>query len=576
MENRIGIGIQDFSKLREKNRFYIDKTSFIKEWWESGEEVTLITRPRRFGKTLNMSMVEQFFSINYANRGDLFDGLFIWQQEEYGSLQGTYPVISLTFANVKENNYTLTRKKICQLIVDLYVKYSYVKESNPLTNTDRNFFNRILDENYDDADITLAIHKLSDFLCRYYGKKVIILLDEYDTPMQESYVHGFWDQLVPFVRSLFHATFKTNPFMERTLMTGITIVGSQSMFSDFNNLKEITTTSKEYATSFGFTEEEVFRALDENGLGSEKKKVKEWYDGFVFGEYRDIYNPWSIINFLDSKVYQTYWANTSSNALANKLIQEGNHKMKQSMEQLLKGKSIKCGIDERIVYIDLEHNEDAIWSLLASSGYLKILNSNQLEEENTEIALTNLEVKIMFEKMVKNWFAKEKVNYNGFIHAMLTNDLEAMNDYMKRITLQMFSYFDTGKGVLGYEPERFYHGFVLGLLVDLKERYIITSNKESGLGRYDIMLEPIDTQKDDGMIIEFKVLNPRKEKTLEETVETALLQIEDRKYETILIGKGIPKENIRKYGFAFEGKNVLIGSNCSAPKKSLEPLNIFN
>ena len=563
MAKNVAIGIQSFDKLITENYFYIDKTLFIKEWWESGDDVTLITRPRRFGKTLNMSMVEQFFSISYADRGDLFEGLSIWQEEKYRNLQGTYPVISLSFAGIKENGYALTRKKICQMITDVYVKYSYIKDSDALTDTDRNFFNRILAENYDDSDATLALHKLSDFLMRYYGKKVVILLDEYDTPMQEAYIHGFWEELVAFTRSLFNATFKTNPYLGRAIMTGITRVSKESVFSDLNNLKVVTTTSEEYATSFGFTEYEVFQALDMHGFGTEKEKVKRWYDGFVFGKHRDIYNPWSILNFLDTGQYQTYWANTSSNSLVGKLIREGGSEIKQSMEQLLKGEHFICPIDEQIVYNQLDNNEEAIWSLLVASGYLKILSYEQIEKvqrrPNYELALTNGEVRLMFEEMISGWFGRERGNYNRFISAMLAGDIEEMNEYMNEISCEIFSYFDTGKRVSKKaQPERFYHGFVLGLLVDLKERYQITSNRESGFGRYDIMLEPSNPQKDDAIIIEFKVFNVRKEKTLEETVASALAQIEQKQYEATLIGKGIPKEKIRKYAFAFEGKMVLI------------------
>ncbi|MBQ2800676.1 MAG: AAA family ATPase [Lachnospiraceae bacterium] len=563
MAKNVAIGIQSFDKLITENYFYIDKTLFIKEWWESGDDVTLITRPRRFGKTLNMSMVEQFFSISYADRGDLFEGLSIWREEKYRNLQGTYPVISLSFAGIKEKGYALSRKKICQMITDLYVKYSYIKDSDVLTDTDRNFFNRILAENYDDTDATLALHKLSDFLMRYYGKKVIILLDEYDTPMQEAYIHGFWEELVAFTRSLFNATFKTNPYLGRAIMTGITRVSKESVFSDLNNLEVVTTTSDKYADVFGFTEKEVFDALDERGLDKEKEKVKRWYDGFVFGKYRDIYNPWSILNFLDKKQYATYWANTSSNSLIGKLIREGGSEIKQSMEQLLKGEHFICPIDEQIVYNQLDNNEEAIWSLLVASGYLKILSYEKIEKvqrrPNYELALTNGEVRLMFEEMISGWFGRERGNYNRFISAMLAGDIEEMNEYMNEISCEIFSYFDTGKRVSKKaQPERFYHGFVLGLLVDLKERYQITSNRESGFGRYDIMLEPVNPQKDDAIIIEFKVFNARKEKTLEETVASALAQIEQKQYEAILIGKGIPKEKIRKYAFAFEGKMVLI------------------
>ena len=565
MKNTVSIGIQDFAKLREQKSFYIDKTSFIKEWWESGDDVTLITRPRRFGKTLNMSMIEQFFSVNYANRGDLFEGLFVWKEEKFRNLQGTYPVLSLSFANIKETDYALTRKKICQILTDLYVKHSYLRESEVLTDTDRRFFDRILTENFDDSDASLTLHRLSDYLERYYNKKVIILLDEYDTPMQEAYVRGYWEELVSFTRSLFNTTFKTNPYMSRGLMTGITRVSKESVFSDLNNLEAVTTTSDKYATAFGFTEEEVFVALDTNGLGKEKENVKEWYDGFVFGKHKDIYNPWSILNFLDKGEYTTYWANTSSNSLVGKLIQEGTKRVKTSFEALLRGETIICPIDEQIVYNQLKGNEAAIWSLLVASGYLKVVRREYYEEPgvgerpNYELDITNMEVRYMFQSMIKGWFDEVEQEYGDFVEALLLGDLDAMNEYMNDVAFKMFSYFDTGNNPTKSQPERFYHGFVLGLLVELKGRYYVTSNRESGFGRYDIMLEPVNPVKDEAIIIEFKVFNPRKEQSIEETIVSAHAQIEEKQYEANLIAKGISKDKIRKYGFAFEGKYVLIG-----------------
>ena len=567
MANKVGIGIQDFLELRENHNFYIDKTAFIEEWWESCDSVTLITRPRRFGKTLNMSMVEEFFSVDYAGRGDLFEGLSIWEKEKFRKLQGTYPVISLSFARIKENNYEATKEKLCQILTNLYIKYSFVRDSDVLTDADRLFFDRILSLEMKESDATSALHQLSNYLYRYYGKKVIILLDEYDTPMQEAYVYGFWDEMVAFTRSLFNSTFKTNPYMGRAIMTGITRVSKESVFSDLNNLEVVTTTSDKYATAFGFTEEEVFAALDASKLGKEKEDIKKWYDGFVFGEHKDIYNPWSILNFLDKGKYATYWANTSSNSLVGKLIREGGRAIKQSMEELLKGEHLICPIDEQIVYNQLDNNEEAIWSLLVASGYLKILDYEDMgkvgRKPNYELTITNGEVRIMFEEMVSGWFGGQRESYNRFITAMLAGDVDEMNEYMNEISCEIFSYFDTGKRVSGKaQPERFYHGFVLGLLVDLKGRYQVTSNRESGFGRYDIMLEPLNPVQDDAIIIEFKVFNPRKEQSIEETLASALAQIEKKQYETTLISKGILKEKIRKYGFAFEGKNVLIDGSA--------------
>ena len=565
MARNVAIGIQQFDKLIEKNCFYVDKTDFIREWWDSGDDVTLITRPRRFGKTLNMSMTEQFFSVDYANRGELFEGLSIWEDEKYRALQGTYPVISLSFARVKETNYIDTREKICSILRNLYIKYSFLKDSEVLSDADRAYFDRMLAVEISNVDATSALYQLSDYLYRYYGKKVIILLDEYDTPMQEAYVDGYWEELVAFTRSMFNSAFKTNPWLERAIMTGITRVSRESMFSDLNNLKVVTTTSDEYATSFGFTEEEVFAALDECGRSEEKQQVKWWYDGFIFGTHGDIYNPWSILNFLDTGVFTTYWANTSSNSLVGKLLREGNRRLKEKFETLLRGESIQSEIDEQIVYNQLDGNERAVFSLLLASGYLKVVSVESYRDipEGTnpkyELALTNLEVRLMFGTMIRDWFSAAEADYNDFIQALLLGDVKAMNAYMNRVSLGIFSYFDTGNRPSGAEPERFYHGFVLGLMVELQGRYVITSNRESGFGRYDVMLEPKNPKEDDAIILEFKVRDFDDEATLKETVQSALEQIEKKQYAAQLIASGIPKEHIRSYGFAFEGKKVLIG-----------------
>lgn len=565
MKRTVAIGKQNFASVREKKCFYVDKTNFIKEWWENEDECTLITRPRRFGKTLNISMMEYFFSIEHQGREDLFKGLSIWEEEKYRKLQGTYPVLSLSFADIKSKTYDQARKEILCMITGLYNKYNFLLETDILTESERGYF-KLVNLEMEDAIAVKAIQNLCLFLHRYYKKKVIILLDEYDTPMQEAYVKGYWDEIVSFIRSLFNSTFKTNPHLERGLMTGITRVSKESIFSDLNHLKVVTTTSEKYATCFGFTEKEVFQALEEYELSEEKDKVKRWYDGFIFGKIGDIYNPWSIINFLDTKKYEPYWANTSSNELVSELIKKASPEIKQKFYDLLEGKSIFSPIEEQLVYDRLEQGEKAIFSLLVASGYLKVLSYERQEkievfrEPRYELTLTNLEVKLLFHSLVRGWFDGVSTEYFGFMKALLLSDVEYMNEYMNRISMEMFIYFDTGKKSCGSDPERFYHGFVLGLLVELKDRYFITSNRESGFGRYDIVMEP-KKEELPAIIIEFKVFNKRREKDLEETVAAALAQIEEKQYEKNLLTRGIAKERIKKYGFAFLGKEVLIGES---------------
>lgn len=510
MQKVISIGKQNFVSLRENDCFYIDKTDLICKWWESKDEITLITRPRRFGKTLNMSMLNCFFSNQFTGREDLFKGLAVWKKEKYRKMQGTYPVIFLSFAAIKGSNYEDARDGIIMAINEAYSEHRYLLESNELTDGERKCFEELdyyaknpgIKKQVANDTICNAVKNLANCLSRYYKKKVIILLDEYDTPMQEAYLYGYWKEFTAFIRSLFNATFKTNPYLERAMMTGITRVSKESVFSDLNNLNVVTTTSTEYETCFGFSEEEVFQALEERGMNNQKKLVKSWYDGFVFGNTHDIYNPWSITNFLDKKQVRPYWADTSSNSMIDELIRKASTDIKEKMEELLQGKEIVVNFDEQIVFEQLD-------------------------------------------------------NYNQFMKALLSDDIDAMNYYMNQIIMTTFSYFDVGQN----EPERFYHGFVLGLIADQTDIYEIRSNRESGFGRYDVMMIPKikETKKYPAIIMEFEVRNIKREESLEDTVQTALTQIKEKCYDAELYDRGLKKEEIHHYGFAFEGKKVLIG-----------------
>ena len=566
MQKRIGIGKQDFAALMENQCFYIDKTDLIRQWWDSGDDVTLITRPRRFGKTLNMSMLNCFFSNQYAGRSDLFEGLSVWNHEEYRQIQGTYPVLFLSFASVKADNAADAKKQIKSRITSLYQDHEYLLEDEALNESEKLAYRRLLTEmiNMDDITACDSLNHLCKYLTHVCGKKPVILLDEYDTPMQESYVYGYWEELTSFLRNLFNATFKTNTCLERAIMTGITRVSKESMFSDLNNLNVVTTTSDQYAACFGFTKEEVSAALAAFWMEDKEEEVKRWYNGFTFGSQKDIYNPWSITNYLDKKELRPYWASTSSNGLVNKLLQTASGEMKTMLESLLEGNRITVNLDEQLAFNQLGQNENAVWSLLLAGGYLKAEHVEYrgiTREPWYTLSVTNLETISMFSNMFKGWFERSLSNYNGFLKALLKDDVEAMNYYMNKVAMATFSYFDVGGGrVEDSEPERFYHGFVLGLMADQADVYEIRSNRESGFGRYDVMMIPrkMDDVTLPAIILEFKVHNSRREKNLEETVEAALAQIETKNYDAELLALGIGKEKIRHYGFAFEGKKILI------------------
>jgi len=549
MGGRVSIGTQNYEELISNRLFYIDKTKFIKEWWEKGDEVSLITRPRRFGKTLNLSMLYYFFSNKYAGRSDLFDSQFIWQFSEYRELQGTYPVIFLSFGAVKLNTADGIKAQIALQIQSFIWSLQYLADQKLLTPEELSLYNRY-SVNLSPEEAVPAISFVCKLLYRIYSRKIIILLDEYDTPMLEAWTSGIWAECNHYLRNIFNALFKTNAYLQKGLLTGITRISKESFFSDMNNVRVYSSTSSEYATCFGFTEEEVFAALDAQHI-DEKEKVKEWYDGFSFGRFQDIYNPWSITNYLRDRKFEPYWAHSASNRLLNDIFKPGNTKRKIELSDLISGETIITPLNEDIAFNELDFHKEAVWSLLLASGYLKVVNRSA--DGRYELAITNKEVKIILEEMVRCW-ASDADGYDGFLEALQCDDVDYLNLYMNSITQDVFSYFD----VSGKEPERFYHGFVLGMIIDLRDKYVITSNRESGLGRFDVVMEPVNPRTHHAIILEFKVHRPSTENSLEDTAANALLQIAGKKYDSLLLSHGISADNIYSYGIAFSGKKVLI------------------
>ena len=550
MGRTISIGNQSFVDIREHGDFIVDKTAFIREWWLARDQVTLITRPRRFGKTLNLSMLEAFFSTRFAGRADLFEGLEVWRDEEMRALQGTMPVIFLSFADVMGSGYPAVRGRARRVLVDAFKVHAAELGLNP-EDWDGPEPPYGISPDMDDATAASAIKLLCSLLERKTGKKPIVLLDEYDTPMQEAWTGGFWDKAVGFMRPLLNSTFKTNPSLGRGMLTGITRVSKESIFSDLNNLRVVTTTTEEYETSFGFTEDEVFAAMDEMGR-ADRAGVKQWYDGFVFGRTPDIYNPWSIVNYLKEGTLKPYWANTSGNTLVSSCIARGDKTLKDDFRTLLDGGSITRPIDEQVVFSQLTESPDAVWSLLLASGYLKCTDFEDGWHDYRTLTVTNLETMRMLEKTVGGWFAQFQGPYDEFCQAMLAGDVEAMDAYLSDVSHESFSHFDTGRRA----AESFYHGFVLGLVVDLRGRYLVESNRESGFGRFDVALVPQDPTRDPGVILEFKTCS--KGQTLEQACQAALEQIADKRYAASLVARGVPAERILAYGIAFQGKETLV------------------
>ncbi|MCQ2510562.1 MAG: ATP-binding protein [Lachnospiraceae bacterium] len=555
----MSIGYQDFGMIMENQSFYVDKSHFIVEWFGNGEQVSLITRPRRFGKTLMMSMTDYFFSPDLSGHKEYFQNLAVWKSEKLRSLYGKIPVISLSFNNVKGGTFPEVMRGISFEFYQVYKRYSFLENADCLNDVQKKRFS-VLFQSFNETNTApdfTAIAYLSELLHLYYGIKPLVLLDEYDTPVSEAYISDYFDEMVDFYRGFIGSTFKRNLHFQKAVITGVARISKNSLFSDTNNIVVHSCTDTAFSDCFGFTEEEVMNALECYDI-HEMMEVKENYNGFIFGKRRDMYNPWSICNYMKYREFRSYWINTSSNDLIGQLIQKYPVHVKRDMEDLLSGKSLHKKIDEDVTYQYLDGNEESFWSLLLSTGYIKadhVVKGMMYTE--CDISITNKETEGMFEKQIMRMFDHGRNEYNQFVDSLLKHDLDSLKDAIEELTFSSVSYFDTGKTPSKKIPENFYHGLVLGLLVSLKDRYRVVSNRESGYGRYDISVIPRNPSGDcDAFIIEFKVRDPKKEADLEATAETAIQQIIEKQYERELLDLGIEKDRIYMLGFAFEGKEV--------------------
>ena len=547
--NGIGIGISDFKALRLRKNYFIDKTMYIKDIIDNQSGVVLITRPRRFGKTLNMSMLRYFFDCDVKNGKELFEGLKIMEQDEkYTSRLGAYPCIYLTLKDVNDSNYENMILDFKTAILEMYREHRYLLDSDKIYDDEKDRIMDILYTREDEVALKTSVRELSGYLYRYYNKPVMLFIDEYDVPIQSAYVKKYYDKAIEFLKTFFGNTFKDNPYLEKTVLTGVTRVAKGSIFSGANNFKVFTVLDNEFADDFGITSQEMDKVVKDFNVEDEKEEIKKWYDGYRIGNVEGIYNPWSILNYLTDKELKPYWVNTSSNDLI-KLAIKNSMTVKEKLERLLKDEEIEVPINLETVIDGIENNEDNIWGLMLGTGYLKVVELVDLVDKTYKVKIPNFEIKILFYDIVQNWF-KDKVVGNdlrSILKDLVTLNLSEFEKKFRVLVREMFSYMDVGENT----AENFYHAFVLGMLVGLRDTYYVNSNRESGFGRYDIMLEPQD-KNGNSFIMEFKVADDFEESTIEEVIANAKKQIEEKGYESNLRERGFT--NITKMVFAFKGK----------------------
>ena len=550
----IGIGESDFKALRVKNYYFIDKSLFVKDMIDNSSKVALITRPRRFGKTLNMSMLKYYFDCKTADNEELFKGLKIMEQgEKYTSKLGYYPVIYITLKDIQDRNYENMILNMKTAILEMYQEHRYLLESEKVYPEEKEKIKEILYTRENEVDLKNSVKELSKYLNRHYEKPVILLVDEYDVPLQNAYIKGYYEEAIEFFRTFYGVTFKDNQYLEKTVITGVSRVAKESIFSGANNLDVYTILQdNEFDKDFGITTKEIEKVIQDFEIQEEKEEIKKWYDGYIIGKETGIYNPWSILKYLKNREIMPYWVNTSSNDII-KLILKNSTTVKEKIERLLKEEAIEVKIDQETVIVGIEKNEDNIWGLLVGTGYLKVIETVDIQKKLYKVKMPNKEIELLFEDIIDDWFRDKVIgnDLNSILKDLVNLNLEEFEEKFKILVKQMFSYMDVGVNT----AENFYHAFVLGMLVGLKDTYYVNSNRESGMGRYDIMLEPQDKNAN-SFIMEFKVYKEEKENTIEDTIANAKKQIEERKYEENLKEKGFT--NITKMVFAFKGKEVKI------------------
>lgn len=557
----IPIGIDDFRKLRERDCIFLDKSLFIKEIIDDSSEVKLITRPRRFGKTLNLSMLRYFFEKTDEDLSYLFKDLKIWQEgQEYTSQQGQYPVIYLTFKDVKDRTYKECFENIKHVIGREFRRHRYLLDDKDIDEFDKEIFTEIKNEKADSVRVKNSLMLLTSLLKEYHNKDVIILIDEYDTPINQGYIYGYYEDIIDFMRNFLGGGLKGNPYLKTAVITGIYRVAKESIFSGFNNLKVCSIMHNSFADKFGFTEDEVDEILNYYGMDSNRDEVKAWYNGYVFGDDTVIYNPWSILNYIDNKKLQPYWVNTSSNDIIRSIITKTSSNVKEKLQVLMEGKALKdvtvnADTNFREILNTNVISEDVLWSLLLVSGYLKPVNSRlEVGRTKCDIMIPNMEIMVLYEDIISGWFKDNDVSSDRvkkLLSDLVDGDIESFKEGFEYIVKKTFSYFDVGENT----AENFYHAFVLGILVNLDGKYRVMSNTESGDGRPDVLIIPKDTSKK-GVVIEFKTVKSSEEQILKAKAKEALDQVNSMNYTDELKNSGINEAVV--LAIVFHGKKTYI------------------